>query len=168
MILHCLYWLGFKFSSKFLLNLLAWKKNETPLITYLKSNELLFSITYVISIFLYYKHFPKTIQKNFNFKLILWIDVAVLNNFKGSHIVTTNRFQLETLCTQSELPFLLRDNGILPLWHSKPTAFSKVSEFKCTCDHWNLQSQVQHCNSFIKNQMAHLGSKTKPEKLLSL
>ena len=167
MILHPLYWLGIKFSSKFLLNLLEWKKNKTLLITYLKLNELSFSVMSLVYFYTINTSL-KSYKKDFIFELILWIDVALLRNFKGLQIVTTNRFQLWNSCTQRELPFLLCHNWFFPLSCSRTTAFWKVSEFKCTCGLWNLQFQVGHCKSFIKNQMTHLGSKTKPEKLLNL
>ena len=82
MILHPLYWLGIKFSSKFLLNLLGWKKNKTLLITYLKLNELSFSVMSLVYFYTINTSL-KSYKKDFIFELILWIDVALLKNFKG-------------------------------------------------------------------------------------
>ena len=115
-------------------------------------------------IFTLQKFFLKSYKKDFNFELILWIDVAVLKNFKGLQIVTTNRLHLRNYCTQ-RVTLLLCHNGFLPLWRYSTTAFLKDSEFKCTSGHWNLQSRVRHCKSFIKTQMVHLASTTKPKKL---
>ena len=116
-------------------------------------------------IFTLQKFFLKSYKKDFNFELILWIDVAVLKNFKGLQIVTTNRLQLRTYCTQRNLPLLLCHNGFLSLWRCSTTAFLKGSKFKCTSGHWNLQSRVRPCKSFIKSQKVHLESTTKPKKL---